>query len=157
MELDQNRLEIPELLKSKNTKWKQEGHIVAKAPPIIFITSNDEKELPQAFLRRCLFHYVDFPKTADLEKIVKANFSDFDENIRLAAIRRFEELRKRMGTNADKNVSTSELLDWITLIKHFKTPIAEIEQKDIVTHFQALLKSRNDKIMFRPEPKQKNG
>ena len=154
LELDQNRLEIPELLKSHNPDWQKLGNIVAKAPPIIFITSNDEKELPQAFLRRCLFHYVEFPTTADLEKIVKANFTDFDEKIRAEAIKKFEILRGRMGTNAEKNVSTSELLDWITLIKHFKTDLQNLEKDGIIAHFQALLKSRNDVITF---SKQKNG
>ncbi|MDZ7876797.1 MAG: MoxR family ATPase [Saprospiraceae bacterium] len=148
LELDQKRLEIPELLKSKNPEWRKQGNITAEESPIIFITSNDEKELPQAFLRRCLFHYVDFPDTPDLEKIVKANFTDFDEKIRLAAIKKFELLRGKMGTNAEKNVSTSELLDWISLIKHFETPLENIEKDGVIEHFQALLKSRNDVINF---------
>jgi MoxR-like ATPase len=137
LELDQKRFEIPEL--------KQ--NIVASESPLIFITSNDEKDLPQAFLRRCLFHYVDFPKREDLIKIVASNFPDFDEKIRNSAITKFETLRSKMGSaNVDKNVSTSELLDWITLIKHFKTPLNDIEKEGAIEHFQALLKSRNDVI-----------
>jgi MoxR-like ATPase len=139
LELDQKRFEIPEL----------EQNIVAEEAPIIFITSNDEKDLPPAFLRRCLFHYVDFPTQADLLKIVKANFADFDDQILNKAIEKFELLRGRMqGTNnAEKRVSTSELIDWIFLIQHFKLPISAFEG-DEYPMYQALLKSRNDEITF---------
>jgi MoxR-like ATPase len=140
LELDQKRFEIPEL--------KQ--NIIAEEAPIIFITSNDEKDLPPAFLRRCLFHYVDFPSEADLLKIVKANFADFDDQILNKAIEKFEILRGRMqgNNNAEKRVSTSELIDWIFLIQHFKLPISAFEG-DEYPMYQALLKSRNDEITFK--------
>jgi MoxR-like ATPase len=147
LELDQKRFVIPELARSKKKEWKEKSIIEAGNSLIIFITSNDEKDLPQPFLRRCLFHYVDFPKREDLIKIVASNFPDFDAKIRDAAIAKFETLRGKMGgANADKNVSTSELLDWIALIKHFKTTLPEIEKEGAIEHFQALLKSRNDVI-----------
>lgn len=140
LELDQKRFEIREL--------KQ--NIVAEEAPIIFITSNDEKDLPPAFLRRCLFHYVDFPNQTDLLKIVKANFTDFDDQILNKAIEHFEILRGRMqgNNNAEKRVSTSELIDWIFLIQHFNLPISAFDGAEYPM-YQALLKSRNDEISYK--------
>lgn len=139
LELDQKRFEIPEL--------KQ--NIIADEPPIIFITSNDEKDLPPAFLRRCLFHYVEFPTNEVLWEIIEANFADFDKTILEKAIQKFDILRGRMqgNNNADKRVSTSELIDWITLIKHFNLSAADFD-KEGYPMYQALLKSRNDVITF---------
>ena len=149
LELDQKRFEIPELINSKNPDLQKQGRITAKESPLIFITSNDEKDLPPAFLRRCLFHYVDFPKNADLLKIVKANFANFDEIILNKALEKFDILRGKMqgNTNAEKRVSTSELIDWIFLIQHFNISADELEKEGFPLH-QALLKSRNDEINF---------
>lgn len=149
LELDQKRFEIPELINSKNLDFQKQGRITAEESPLIFITSNDEKDLPPAFLRRCLFHYVDFPKIADLLKIVKANFADFDETILNRALEKFEILRGKMqgNTNAEKRVSTSELIDWIFLIKHFNISADEFDKEGFPLH-QALLKSRNDERTF---------
>ncbi|EAZ90086.1 AAA family ATPase [Crocosphaera chwakensis] len=87
--------------------------------PIIFITSNDEKDLPEAFLRRCLFHYIKFPKIEDLEKIVQAHFPESGEDLIKMAVKNFCQLRslmeKREISNA-KKVTTSELIDWYRVL-----------------------------------------
>jgi MoxR-like ATPase len=139
LELDQNRLEIPEVNQT----------IIAEEPPIIFITSNDEKDLPPAFLRRCLFHYVEFPKDDVLMKIIEANFPKYNKTLLNKAKEKFEILRSKMQghTNAEKRVSTSELIDWIFLIKHFEVSADDLDKEGFPLH-QALLKSRNDEVNF---------
>jgi len=96
--------------------------IRAKAVPIVIITSNDEKDLPDAFLRRCLFHYVEFPKRDRLIDIIKAFFPTSPEELVNAIIDRFlqlrEEMRKDKG-DAGKKVSTSELMDWFRVLSHY--------------------------------------
>ncbi|MTJ19210.1 SUMF1/EgtB/PvdOfamily nonheme iron enzyme [Dolichospermum sp. UHCC 0299] len=89
------------------------------APPIIFITSNQEKELPNAFLRRCLYHYVEFPDKKALIDIINGRFSAPPETLINAAIGRFLALREDMNDNkeeTDKKVSTSELIDWFQVL-----------------------------------------
>jgi len=102
--------------------------IFPRVRPLIFITSNQERELPQAFLRRCLFHYIKFPDKAELEKIMLANFPLFspDNNEKgpaflSNAVRRFDELRTELFKNptVNKNVSTSELKDWIRILSTY--------------------------------------
>jgi MoxR-like ATPase len=99
--------------------------IATKQPPIVFITSNDEKELSDAFLRRCLFYYIDFPDDKQMEKIVAAHFPErtaqevqsAQEQVITAAVSRFYTLRQRMVKDrggAGKKLSTSELLDWLS-------------------------------------------
>lgn len=73
-----------------------------KKPPIIFITSNDEKDLPDAFLRRCLFHYIKFPEESELVKIINAHFPDSQPAVIGAAVRRFQLLRKQMEKDIGK-------------------------------------------------------
>ena len=97
-------------------------------PPIIIITSNDEKELPEAFLRRCVFYYIDFPDQVidgedRLKEILESHFPDThlsDEEISLA-LKRFRFLRKQLKSSADpiKNVSTSELIDWFNILNEY--------------------------------------
>ncbi|MBD2773523.1 AAA family ATPase [Iningainema tapete] len=96
------------------------GEVVkASASPILFITSNDEKDLPDAFLRRCLFHYIQFPY-AQLTDIVKAHFLESSPNLVEAAVKRFKELRQKMEKGkSGKKVSTSELLDWFAVLRQF--------------------------------------
>ncbi|MEM7299074.1 MAG: MoxR family ATPase, partial [Bacteroidota bacterium] len=111
LELDQLRFDIEETGEE----------IEAGYPPIIFITSNDEKVLPPAFLRRCLFHYIDFPDTKILEMIITANFPCLREIVVTSAVARFEKLRADMKEelNTEKPASTSELIDWIKVINHY--------------------------------------
>lgn len=88
-------------------------------PPIIFITSNGEKPLPKAFLRRCLFHYIKFPEPERLVKIAKYHCSDAPKELASAAVERFMQLRaeiKQKRGDATKKPSTSEFLDWLKVL-----------------------------------------
>lgn len=96
--------------------------IKANIPPIVFITSNDEKDLPDAFLRRCLFHYVEFPNHERLFAIINAHFPAEPEALVRKAIVRFLELREEMQKDkgeAGKKVSTSELIDWLRVLRRY--------------------------------------
>ncbi len=121
--------------------------IRAKAAPIVIITSNDEKDLPDAFLRRCLFHYVEFPKRDRLIQIVKAFFPTSPEELVDAIIDRFlqlrEEMRKDKG-DAGKKVSTSELMDWFRVLSHYPQDevLKKLEQE--LLYPGVLLKSWDD-------------
>ncbi len=100
-ELDEMAFHIPEL----------DETIAALHRPIAVITSNAEKELPDAFLRRCIFHYIEFPDPELMEEIVRVHFKDIKGNLLSAAIKAFYRLREIDGFR--KKPSTSELLDWI--------------------------------------------
>ncbi|WP_353932192.1 MoxR family ATPase [Okeanomitos corallinicola TIOX110] len=94
----------------------------SKYLPIIFITSNDEKDLPDAFLRRCLFHYIKFPQESELINIINAHFPKSQPAVIGAAVRRFQLLRNKMEENigkTGKKVSTSELIDWFTILREY--------------------------------------
>ncbi|MEM7374266.1 MAG: MoxR family ATPase, partial [Bacteroidota bacterium] len=133
LELDQLRFKIEETGEE----------VEAAYPPIIFITSNDEKVLPPAFLRRCLFHYIDFPKTAILEMIIEANFPLLEFSVVSAAVGRFEKLRQAMKEelNTEKAASTSELIDWIRVINHYyvDTLLQKLDQ-----HMKAIEEGKAD-------------
>ena len=88
----------------------------AKHRPIIIITSNNEKELPDAFLRRCVFHFIDFPEPSLMKKIVRVHHPDVDDAVVDQAIAAFYDLRG--VPRVRKRPSTSELVDWITVITH---------------------------------------
>ena len=100
-ELDEMRFFIPET--------KEE--IVARQRPMVVITSNSEKELPDAFLRRCVFHFIEFPDEELMRKIVKVHFPDLERKTADAALKKFYEVRAR--SNLAKKPSTSELIDWL--------------------------------------------
>ena len=85
--------------------------VKTKHRPIVIITSNAEKELPDAFLRRCIFHYIEFPNKEKMEEIVKVHFGDIDRKLSEKALEAFYELRGM--DDLQKKPSTSELLDWI--------------------------------------------
>ncbi len=120
--------------------------IRAKEAPIIFISSNDEKDLPDAFLRRCLFHYVEFPKGERLEKILYALFPEASETLVQKAVDRFEELRQMQKDKGDaaKKVSTSELIDWFKILKRHPEDeiLGQLEGK--LPFLSILLKSWDD-------------
>ncbi|NEQ64356.1 MAG: MoxR family ATPase [Symploca sp. SIO2D2] len=121
--------------------------VTAKQPPIIFITSNDEKDLPDAFLRRCLFHYIEFPSESELVKILNAHFPDSSENVVLQAVVRFKNLRRQMEQNrgrTGKKVSTSELLDWFTLLREYPEDDILVKLKGELPFAGALLKYWKD-------------
>ncbi|HNS79582.1 MAG TPA: MoxR family ATPase [Syntrophorhabdus sp.] len=100
-ELDEMSFHIPEL----------DEEVVATQRPIVIITSNSEKELPDAFLRRCIFHYIEFPDEEMMERIVKVHYPDIEMKLVREAIKRFYWIREVDGLR--KKPSTSELLDWI--------------------------------------------
>ena len=88
--------------------------IRARQRPIVIITSNNEKELPDAFLRRCFFHYIRFPDMEVLKAIVHVHFPDIKDRLLTAALTQFYEVRETPGLK--KRPSTSEVLDWLKLI-----------------------------------------
>ncbi len=100
-ELDQMEFYIPE---TKET-------VKAKQRPIVIITSNAEKELPDAFLRRCVFHYIEFPDQAQMEQIVRVHFKELESNLLNQALAAFYWLRSLR--DIEKKPSTSELVDWL--------------------------------------------
>ena len=100
-ELDRMEFYIPE---TKQT-------VQAKVRPVVIITSNAEKELPDAFLRRCIFHYIQFPEQQQMERIIKVHLGDVDEILLSQAIQAFYWLRSVRGL--EKRPSTSELIDWV--------------------------------------------
>lgn len=96
--------------------------IQAKFSPIVFLTSNDEKDLPDAFLRRCLFYYLEFPSREQLIAIINAHFPTSSEKLVDAIINRFLQLRQTMSEDkgdSGKKVSTSELMDWFKVLRHY--------------------------------------
>lgn len=121
--------------------------IKANIPPIVFITSNDEKDLPDAFLRRCLFHYVDFPNQERLLSIINARFPAESEALVRKAIDRFLELREEMQKDkgeAGKKVTTSELIDWLYVLRRYPQDeiLAKLEGK--IPFAGVLLKNWDD-------------
>ena len=115
-------------------------HFKAKRRPIVVITSNSEKELPDAFLRRCLFHYIDFPDASMMEKIAKVHFPDLRHNLLSQIIARFYFIRQRHELK--KRPSTSELLDWIQAI--LAGGITEEELSKRLPFLGVLLKTEDD-------------
>jgi MoxR-like ATPase len=100
-ELDEMSFHIPEL----------DEEVEANHRPVVIITSNSEKELPDAFLRRCIFHYIEFPDQEMMERIVKVHYPDLESKLMKEAIKRFYWIREMDGLR--KKPSTSELIDWI--------------------------------------------
>ncbi len=147
MELDQMEFTVPET----------EEKVVAleKFRPFIIITSNDEKELPVAFLRRCIFHYIEFPDKPLLEKIVAANFT-LNTDLAAKAVARFWDIRKQMEEKGitDKKVTTSELKDWLKIMQHqislglSDDLLEKLDDKNKLPFYQVLLKTINDQKQF---------
>lgn len=101
--------------------------VKAKQRPIVIITSNAEKELPDAFLRRCIFHYIDFPSQELMEEIVKVHYPDVEENLLKNAMEVFYNIRALRDIR--KKPSTSELIDWINALQIGGIPAAKIRQE----------------------------
>jgi MoxR-like ATPase len=112
--------------------------------PIVVITSNSEKELPDAFLRRCLFHYIDFPDVEMMERIAKVHFPDLKQSLLSQILARFYFIREKHDLK--KRPSTSELLDWIQAI--LAGGIAESELKKRLPFLGVLLKTEEDVAKF---------
>ena len=118
-EIDKADIEFPndllqELDKMEFFVYETGETIVAKQRPIVIITSNNEKELPDAFLRRCFFHYIRFPDEDTLRQIVKVHHPGIKDALLTTALTQFFELREQPGIK--KKPSTSEVLDWLKLL-----------------------------------------
>lgn len=133
-ELDEMRFYIPET----------EETITAKYRPIVVITSNAEKELPDAFLRRCIFHYIEFPNAELMEEIVKVHFPDIKDNLLQQALKIFYALRR--VEDLKKKPSTSELIDWIQAL--IMGGIAPEKITDDIPFLGTLLKKEMDHTFF---------
>src|SRR6201989_3531690 len=118
-EIDKADIEFPndlllELDRMEFHVYETQQTIKAKQRPIVFITSNNEKELPDAFLRRCFFHYIRFPDKETMEKIVDVHYPGIKKTLLREALEVFFEVREVPGLK--KKPSTSELLDWLKLL-----------------------------------------
>lgn len=145
-EIDKADIEFPndllqELDKMEFYCYELQKTIVARQRPIVIITSNNEKELPDAFLRRCFFHYIAFPEADTLEQIVMLHFPELDKMLMQQALTTFAGIRE--NTRLKKKPATSELLDWIRLLL-----LARIEPEAIKgeqpPYLGALLKHEQD-------------
>jgi MoxR-like ATPase len=118
-EIDKADIEFPndlllEIDKMEFYCYETQERIVAKHRPIILITSNNEKELPDAFLRRCFFHYIDFPSKETMKRIVDVHYPNIQSSLVKEAMEVFFDVRKVPGLK--KKPSTSELIDWLKLL-----------------------------------------
>ena len=114
--------------------------IRTKHRPIVIITSNAEKELPDAFLRRCIFHYIDFPDEEKIEEIIRVHFGDLDRKLVRNAIKAFYDIRSMKQIM--KKPSTSELLDWIQALQLTGVDVSEICEH--IPYIGVLLKKNQD-------------
>ena len=122
----------------------------AKHRPLVFITSNNEKELPDAFLRRCFFHYIKFPDAQTMEAIVAVHFPNLKKELLAAALKNFYDVRNLPGLK--KKPSTSELLDWLKLLLAEDIPLEVLQSQDdkvaVPPLVGALLKNEQDVSLF---------
>ena len=148
-EIDKADIEFPndllqELDKMEFFVYETQQQVVAKQRPIVIITSNNEKELPDAFLRRCFFHYIQFPTREEMKKIIDVHHPDVKANLLREALEVFFDLRDLNGLK--KKPSTSELIDWLKLLIADDVSQQVLLDKDssIVPMFGALLKNEQD-------------
>ncbi|AEG48229.1 ATPase associated with various cellular activities AAA_5 [Sphingobium chlorophenolicum L-1] len=124
--------------------------VAAKERPVVVITSNNEKELPDAFLRRCFFHYIKFPDRETMQAIIDVHFPGIQKILVSRALEIFYEIREVPGLK--KKPSTSELLDWLKLILAEDMPLDVLQDRDptkaIPPLHGALLKNEQDIMMF---------
>lgn len=144
-EIDKADLEFPndllwELDKMEFYINETKQTIKTKSRPIVIITSNAEKELPDAFLRRCIFHYIEFPDAEKMEEIVKVHYGDIDRKLCEKAMDAFYEIREMK--ELQKKPSTSELLDWLQALMISGVNINKI--KDEMPFVGVLLKKNQD-------------
>lgn len=154
-EIDKADIEFPndlllELDKMEFFVYETQQRVVAQQRPIVIITSNNEKELPDAFLRRCFFHYISFPTPEEMQEIVNVHFPDLKKHLLDAAMSAFFELREVPGLK--KKPSTSELIDWLKLLVAEDIPPEALHSKDgkqtIPPLHGALLKNEQDIHLF---------
>jgi MoxR-like ATPase len=124
--------------------------VQAKNRPLVFITSNNEKELPDAFLRRCFFHYIQFPDATTMQKIVDVHFPNLKKELLAAAMKTFYDIRNLPGLK--KKPSTSELLDWLKLLVAEDISAEALHSQDgmvaVPPLVGALLKNEQDVGLF---------
>jgi MoxR-like ATPase len=124
--------------------------IRAKHRPLVFITSNNEKELPDAFLRRCFFHYIKFPEAETMRQIVAVHFPTLKGDLLSAALKTFYDVRGLPGLK--KKPSTSELIDWLKLLVAEDIPLEALQSPDqkvsVPPLVGALLKNEQDMSLF---------
>ena len=124
--------------------------VKARHRPLVFITSNNEKELPDAFLRRCFFHYIKFPDAPTMQRIIDVHFPGLKKELLAAAMKTFYDVRNLPGLK--KKPSTSELLDWLKLLLAEDIPLEILQSKDekvtVPPLVGALLKNEQDVTLF---------
>ncbi len=154
-EIDKADIEFPndllqELDRMEFFVYETGETIKARQRPIVIITSNNEKELPDAFLRRCFFHYIRFPDDDTMKQIVEVHFPGVKQRLVQEALKVFYDMRKVPGLK--KKPSTSELLDWLKLLLIEDIDLDTIRQKDptklIPPLHGALLKNEQDVALF---------
>ena len=150
-EIDKADIEFPndlllELDRMEFYVYELQRTIVAKNRPIVIITSNNEKELPDAFLRRCLFHYIRFPDSETMKEIVDVHFPKIADDLVQQALRLFYSVREVTGLK--KKPSTSELIDWLKLLLLEKMQANDLQNMDLSQelppHLHALIKNEQD-------------
>ena len=154
-EIDKADLEFPndllwELDKMQFYINETKETITTKHRPIVIITSNAEKELPDAFLRRCIFHYIEFPDKEKMEEIIRVHYGDIDRNLCEKALDAFYEIRKM--DELQKKPSTSELLDWIQALMISGVDIDNLSED---MPFVGVLLKKNQDIDVMQEIKEK--
>jgi MoxR-like ATPase len=154
-EIDKADIEFPndlllELDRMEFFVYETGETIKAKQRPVILITSNNEKELPDAFLRRCFFHYIKFPERETMQKIVDVHYPKIKEKLVAEALNIFYQIRDVPGLK--KKPSTSELLDWLKLLMNEDISPETLKEKDphklIPPLHGALLKNEQDVHLF---------
>ena len=154
-EIDKADIEFPndllqELDRMEFFVYETQETIKAVERPIVIITSNNEKELPDAFLRRCFFHYIKFPDRETMQAIIDVHFPDIQKILVSKAMDIFYEVRDVPGLK--KKPSTSELLDWLKLLLHEDMPLDVLQSRDptkaIPPLHGALLKNEQDVMLF---------
>jgi MoxR-like ATPase len=154
-EIDKADIEFPndllqELDRMSFDVYETHETITARERPIIIITSNNEKELPDAFLRRCFFHYIKFPDRETMQAIIDVHFPGIQKILVSKAMDIFYEVREVPGLK--KKPSTSELLDWLKLLLSEDMPLDVLQNKDptkaIPPLHGALLKNEQDVMLF---------
>jgi MoxR-like ATPase len=144
-EVDKADLEFPndllhELDRMRFRVTETGEEVAATVRPVVIITSNNEKELPDAFLRRCVFHFIDFPDAEFMRRIVEVHHPNLDREVADQVLKCFYEIRD--GMRLRKRPSTSELIDWIAVLK--KAGIREVKLEKNLPFLGTLLKKEQD-------------
>ena len=154
-EIDKADIEFPndllqELDRMEFFVYETGETVKARRRPIVIITSNNEKEMPDAFLRRCFFHYIKFPDRDTMQAIVDVHFPGIQKILVSKAMDIFYDIREVPGLK--KKPSTSELLDWLKLLLHEEMPLDVLQSRDpskaIPPLHGALLKNEQDVMLF---------